>query len=612
MLKPSMEVNNCYILQSKIGETLFFDLWTAMAIYSPNRFLLRFIKPSILSKEVENQLRAEALQDYRLIHSGIDTVVEADFFEDRLFISSEYQDQVLLRDFPKTKINTEIVWVEKLVLHLAKALEFFHAHGLLYGVFLPESVLVARYGNSPEDFSLFKPGYRTILSTLVTKKNAVSSYQSFLAPELLFSGIPSIASDLYSFGKLMDFILVSVVLPPAFDRIIKTCTQIEPRDRYPNASTLIKEIETLLKASAPEAFFILPSTGGPEESKQKASLSSSQPPAVRSVSQVRTEVLNYFQELSANYRFEHGYTEKTASHSSSSTAVSSSPRSSPIAQAWPKTVPPQSSGTSSVQDDYYSRWSQLASPSPALPTAALPPSAVSSLVTVPPAVTVAEKVSEGVSGGTTVEPVRWQYHCVNLEAIEKTLIRTFMRSKKGIGDFRFIQEPEDSESQGRLNRVLQSLAQEAFFIDGGSLCGAQEADVKSFFYTIQRALELPLSQETLRSRRRFGSLIDTAGARRFFSTGTIGDLLFGDRKSEEGPPETFGNDRYDVLIEALTCFARKKKPQVIVIRGSECIGSELSEYLIEFARKIRHKSVCIFIFGREFPAEFRRFRSETE
>jgi len=77
----------------------------ALAIYSPNRFLLRFIKPSIFSKEEESQLRTEALRDYRLIHGGVDTVVEADFFEDRLFISSEYQDQVLLRDFPKTKIK---------------------------------------------------------------------------------------------------------------------------------------------------------------------------------------------------------------------------------------------------------------------------------------------------------------------------------------------------------------------------------------------------------------------------------------------------------------------------------------------------------------------------
>lgn len=607
-----MEIHNCYILQSKIGETLFFDLWMAMAIFSPNRFLLRFIKPSILSKEVENQLRAEALQDYRLIHSGIDTVVEADFFEDRLFISSEYQDQVLLRDFPKTKINTDIVWIEKLVLHLATALEFFHAHRLLYGVFLPESVLVARNGKNPEDFTFFKPGYRTTLSALLKQKHTVSSYQSFLAPELLSSGIPSIASDLYSFGKLMGFILESVALPSAFDRIIKTCTQIEPKERYPNASVLIKEIETLLKTSSPEAFFILPSTGGSEKVKQNVTPSLAPNPAARPAPQVRTEVLNYFQELSANYRSEHGYTEEMAGHSSSNTAVPSSPRSSPVTQSRPRVLAFQPYGTSSVQDDYYSRWSQPASAFEAAPPAVLPPSSVPSLVTVSPAVTAAEKVPEGIPGGTSVEPVRWQYHCVNLETIEKTLIRTFMRSKKGIGDFRFIQEPEDSESQERLNRVLQSLAQEAFFIDGGSLCGAQMADVKSFFYTIRRALELPLSQETLRSRRRFGSLIDTAGARPFFSTGTMGNLLFGDRKSEEAPPAPYGKDTYDALIEALTCFGRKKRPQVIIVRGGECIGSDLSEYLIEFARTIRHKSVCVFIFGREFPAEFRRFRSETE
>jgi len=139
-----------------------------------------------------------------------------------------------------------------------------------------------------------------------------------------------------------------------------------------------------------------------------------------------------------------------------------------------------------------------------------------------------------------------------------------------------------------------------------------KADVESFFFTIQGALEMPLSQESLRSRRRFGSLIDKAGARPFFSTGTLGDLLFGDRKSKEAPPATYGKDTYDALIEALTCFGRGKKPQVIVARGSECIGADLSEYLIEFARKIQHKSVCVFIFGREFPAEFRRFRSETE
>ncbi len=682
-----MEINNCYILQSKIGETLFFDLWTALAIYAPNQFLLRFIKPSVLSKEEENQLRSEALQDYRLIHSGVDTVVEADFFKDRLFISSEYQNQVLLRDFPKTKIKTDPVWIEKLVLHLAKALEFFHIHRLLYGVFLPESVLVARNGSNPEDFTFLKPGYRSTLSALVKQKNAPSSYLSFIAPELLSGGTPSIAGDLYSFGKLMGFLFESVVVPPALDRIIKTCALPEPKNRYPDGATLIKDIEGLLKVSAPESFFILPSTGELGREKQNPSTARTQTPSPLPVSQARTEVLNYFQEISANYRSEHGYSEESDPHTPPATpspATLPPNRTTLVAPSRPRTAPLNGTVTSAARDDYYSQWSQPASspvtntapptqapkptapgapegapgpvvsvtgrpgaagpipsvPAPAGPATAVPAPATPGPVTgasaespspgmasaslspegspgavpavaVPPVVTGPEGGSEEVPGGASGEPVRWQYHCVSLEAVEKTLVRTFTRSKKGIGDFRFIQEPRDTGSQERLNRVLLSLAQESFFIDAGSLCGAQKADVGSFFAAIQGALEKPLIQEPPRARRRFGSLISLAGGRSFFRTAPLGSLLFGDGAPKEGPPETFGKTTSDGLIEALTCFGRKKRPQVIVARGSECIGADLSEFLIEFARKIRHKSVCVFIFGREFPAEFRRFRSET-
>lgn len=673
MLKPSVEVNNCYILQSKMGETLLFEHWKALAIYAPNQFLLRFIKPSVLSKEEEGHLRTEALQEYRLIHPALDTVVEADFFKGRLFISSEYRDQVLLRDFPTTKIKTDAVWIERLVLHLATALEFFHAHGFLYGVFLPESVLVARNGNNPEDFTFLKPGYRTTLATLLKQnsKSTESPYRPFMAPELLSGGDPSIAADLYSFGMLMGVLWDSTVLPPAVDRIVKTCTQAEPKDRYPNGTTLIKEIEALLKTSAPESFFILPSTGG--TGKQNATPSGPTNPAVPPVSQARTEVLHYFQEISANYRSEHGYTEGGPGDGSSGTAVPPAPLPASPASTRPRPVGPAPSTTPSVRDDYYSQWSLPANPqpaakvtstpapvtpapaasapatpapatpapvasAPAIPAPAAPaapaPSQAGSAASAPSggartvpqtptvssgpaakgtAATVSQKVPAGAAFGAvpSEEPVRWQYHCVSLEAVEKTLVRTFMRSKKGIGDFRFIQEGQDSESKERLKGVLKFLAQDSFFIDGGSLCGTQKADVRSFLSTIQGALERPLSQETARSRRRFGSLIDAAGVPSFFSTGRLGDLLFKNRKSGETPPATYGKDTYDGLIEALTCFGRKKRPQVIVARGSECIGSDLSEFLVQLAREIRYKSVCVFIFGQEFPAEFQRFRSEN-
>ena len=90
MLKERMVINDCYILQSRIGEDSYTEHWIATAIFSATEFLLRFLKGECEGKGLAADFRHDAIKSYQVQGLQIEDFIEIESFEGRTFISSEY------------------------------------------------------------------------------------------------------------------------------------------------------------------------------------------------------------------------------------------------------------------------------------------------------------------------------------------------------------------------------------------------------------------------------------------------------------------------------------------------------------------------------------------
>ncbi len=205
-------------------------------------------------------------------------------------------------------------------------------------------------------------------------------------------------------------------------------------------------------------------------------------------------------------------------------------------------------------------------------------------------------VLSGASPSDAALPVRWQYRQVPLESVVAALEKAVQRARRGQGDFRYIGEPADQADRGRLSRGLEHAAEGALLVEIGPLAPEEALTVSGFLRAFNAALAEPLARETPRSRNRFVRLLRQKAVAAYFET-----------PLPELPAEAAGLEK---IIDGLTLFGRKNKPLVVVVRGSERIGGDLSSFLQQIAPLIRRKPVCFFIFGREFPTPLRGYKRE--
>jgi hypothetical protein len=201
MLEPRLVINQCYILQEKLGEDSFCELWRATSIYSAVQFLLRFFKAGPGIEEGMEEFRSLAMATYSIAAPAVLDFVEVERFGDRGFIASEYSGERSLLAYQSSSPRIRLEHACRFVIELGQGLDAFHSRGIVYRCLNAENVLVSGSGDHIEAIRIQKPGYAPFLH-LVDKadRRAVLENQGYMAPEAKAGVAVDRRSDIYSLG----------------------------------------------------------------------------------------------------------------------------------------------------------------------------------------------------------------------------------------------------------------------------------------------------------------------------------------------------------------------------------------------------------------------------
>jgi serine/threonine protein kinase len=214
MLQEKTVINDCYILQSEIGEDSYTEHWIATAIFSAKHFLLRFLREGEDSPERVARLREDSVRSYRVRGPAIADFIEIESYRDRTFISSELNAETsLLREIECGR-QWSISQILNAMVALADGLASFHALGISYGNLNAESVIITERGSQTPILKIRKPSMIALLPLSGANPHDVAETYGYIAPEYKSVGEGALRpeSDIYSMGVHL-FRLITGTLP---------------------------------------------------------------------------------------------------------------------------------------------------------------------------------------------------------------------------------------------------------------------------------------------------------------------------------------------------------------------------------------------------------------
>lgn len=237
--------------------------------------------PDFQSRLLEALYAIEALD-----HPNIVPIYEVTLHDGKLFVVMDYIDGITLRQ----RLNERLAWgrvldlreIVSLTRQVAQALHYAHEHGVLHRDVKPDNVLIRRTGEPVAvnlqamltDFGFGAlPGGSEVQPTLGTL--------AYMAPEQLRGNPVDGRYDVYSLGVMLyelvtgrlpfisdspsDLILMHTQgepervqdlrpdVPPALVSIIHRAMLKNPKERYPNAAIIARQLEALEKSIKPAA-----------------------------------------------------------------------------------------------------------------------------------------------------------------------------------------------------------------------------------------------------------------------------------------------------------------------------------------------------------------------
>lgn len=188
-----------------------------------------------------DSLLSEAQLLKSLHHPGIPTIYDVEEDENNFYLIEEYIKGETLEEFLLQQSHISQHTFMDLSLQLCDIFQYLHSQKpspILYLDLKPEHIIVCGMQLKLIDFNV-----STYLSSLGNICNLFGN-KDFSAPELFSGTMPNLYSDIYSIGKIMDFLsnYVKPSISPSFQQIIKKATHVDYVHRFETVDALISAI----------------------------------------------------------------------------------------------------------------------------------------------------------------------------------------------------------------------------------------------------------------------------------------------------------------------------------------------------------------------------------
>jgi len=185
------------------------------------------------------------LKEARLLkslqHPGIPIIYDVEEDDFNFYLVEEYLEGDSLEDFLLQQSHISQHTFTDLSLQLCDIFRYLHTQKptpILYLDLKPEHIIVCGMQLKLIDFNV-----ATYLSSLGNIYNLFGN-KEFSAPELFSGTTPSLCSDIYSIGKIMEYLsnYVEPSTSPKFQQIIQKATLADPAHRFETVDALISAI----------------------------------------------------------------------------------------------------------------------------------------------------------------------------------------------------------------------------------------------------------------------------------------------------------------------------------------------------------------------------------
>ncbi|TCW61230.1 serine/threonine-protein kinase [Treponema sp. J25] len=626
------EILGTYILQEKLSDTSCFEQWVALAMYSPHRFLLRFLKKDV-PDHCTGALKNEIFSLYHYSAEGIIPIVEVETVETQLVISSEYRDELPLRDVVPSDLPLDEKFLFALALRLARTLSFFHSHGLYWGGLLPEGLWVRKKVPRPEDFFFLPPGYAVLLPFLLQKNLIGSEDLPLLAPEIREGKAVSVEGDIYSLGALLRLFGLTEYLHPELFAILSRCSEPNPSQRYRSLEDMIRDLEAwgekqgIVQPYGSFNSYQKERDGGDKKERGGTTLVQEGGYPLPQ-SEPRTEVLHYFQALSETYRSRYGYEgeEKNVLPTApiQNRALKSLPPRAPQNVVLshqekgphPKEEPPPSGWEDPEIADTRTMEKGGINGGTLLPSAENPSSREGTTDGV--VFSASERVSFVEQGGMPFAhpssegefiAFRWERNRVLLQEIEKVLEGVVRRARSGRGDLRFIvtsdvlflkQTIEASDFWSQFRQKVRLIVIEPASPSENTLT------VPDFVRSLVGGIERFLAQESSRQRKHLAKVLREACENSEIETQETTAKVASPLVSSNGSfslqrcSEIFQDPRW--VASCLVPLSTPRKPLFLMWWCPIAWDSSLASYIQKLIPFVLERPLCFWVWTETTPS----------
>lgn len=656
MLQEKTVVNDCYILQSEIGEDAYTEHWLATAIFSAKRFVLRFLREGKDSAEFVARLHGDAMRSYRVRGPSIADFVELETFEGRFFISSEYNDEVsLLREIESGR-QWSLSQIANAIIALADALESFHALEIAYGNLSAESVLIIERGEQTPIVKIRKPSFLPLLELTGSNSHDVCESFSYIPPEYKSNRVLRVEGDIFSLGMhlfrlftgclpypddaetvaksgpSLRYAVVALFrcgIPEGLVSIVIRALMREPDSRQASCGEVIAQLRAVLsslkkemdESAEPAAKTVVPTfervdyfaslTADQEEKKPLAGKSTPKTAPWypdRQGGHARQAGDDYAilkEELQWTVEDYLAYGMKAVFGKDYEKKVVANTGFGQIDVTVEEPVVTRKESRLTDSPGTVQHKSEVTAPGKHDATAekSVPVSPVQTVMDNKASMPVIEGRidqvfvgNESASHATGSIAREWTRHRIRIFDIKEIVARAAKLAESGHGSFRFIEEPQEYFAPNGLFDLLAGLSGRYLYVNAGTFTRYGTADLRNFTEMTQKALSRAIQAESTGSKRYLARRAIAADPDGLYLDNRLYRALGIKAVVPNRHTDWLSPETHRAILAVIRAFSRKSRPLILVFRGGESVTRNLHDLLTVLAGSVDDAPIAVFVF----------------